>query len=83
MKVFREKVFSYNRFSLKLPSESVARVFANTKGYVTCKFSTRNEFNSTYGQSFLRGYMLKQVEISALWLFQPCLKGRVEISTRV
>ena len=37
------------------------------------------EFNSTYGQSSLCGFMLKGSEISALWLF---LNNRVEISIR-
>ena len=53
------------------------------KRYFTCKFSTRDEFNSTYGQSSHRGYILKRVEISTLRLFQPCLNDRVEISTWV
>ena len=33
-----------------------------SKEYVTCKFSTRVELTSTYGQNSLCGYMLKRVE---------------------
>ena len=51
--------------------------------YVTCKFSTRFESNSTYGQSSIRENMLKRVEISGLRLFQPCLNDKFEIRTRV
>ena len=32
------------------------------------------EFNSTYDQSSLRDYMLKQAQISALLFFQLCRK---------
>ena len=34
--------------------------------------SARFDFNASHGQSSLRGYILKRVEISAQLLFQPC-----------
>ena len=45
--------------------------------------SSRAEFNSNCGQSFLCRYMMKRVEIAALLLFQPWLNDFVETLTQL